>query len=67
MECKEGLTETEGDIKKAEELLRIKSGAKASKAASRQAAEGIDRRLRRSGRIGRRAGRVQLRNRLCRS
>jgi len=40
MECKRALTETEGDIKKAEELLRIKSGAKASKAASRQAAEG---------------------------
>jgi len=40
MECKKALTETEGDIKKAEELLRIKSGAKASKAASRQAAEG---------------------------
>jgi len=40
MECKKALTETDGDIKKAEELLRIKSGAKASKAASRQAAEG---------------------------
>jgi elongation factor Ts len=40
MECKKALTETDGDIKKAEELLRIKSGAKATKAASRQAAEG---------------------------
>ena len=40
MECKKALTETGGDIKKAEELLRIKSGAKASKAATRQAAEG---------------------------
>ncbi len=40
MECKRALTETGGDIKKAEELMRIKSGAKASKAASRQAAEG---------------------------
>ena len=40
MECKRALTETDGDIKKAEELMRIKSGAKASKAASRQAAEG---------------------------
>ncbi len=40
MECKKALTETAGDIQKAEELLRIKSGAKASKAASRQAAEG---------------------------
>ncbi len=41
MECKKALTEAGGDIKKAEELLRIKSGAKASKAASRVAAEGI--------------------------
>ncbi len=41
MECKKALTETEGDIKRAEELLRIKSGAKASKAASRVAAEGL--------------------------
>lgn len=40
MECKRALAETDGDIKKAEELMRIKSGAKASKAASRQAAEG---------------------------
>ena len=41
MECKKALTEADGDIKKAEELLRIKSGAKASKAATRTAAEGI--------------------------
>ena len=41
MECKKALTEAEGDVKKAEELLRIKSGAKASKAASRIAAEGV--------------------------
>ena len=41
MECKKALTETDGDLDKAEELLRIKSGAKASKAASRIAAEGI--------------------------
>jgi elongation factor Ts len=41
MECKKALAETGGDIKKAEELLRIKSGAKATKAASRQAAEGV--------------------------
>src|SRR5262252_2836559 len=41
MECKKALTEAGGDLKKAEELLRIKSGAKASKAASRVAAEGI--------------------------
>ena len=41
MECKKALTETGGDLKKAEELLRIKSGAKASKAADRVAAEGV--------------------------
>jgi len=41
MECKKALAECEGDLKRAEELLRIKSGAKASKAASRIAAEGV--------------------------
>ena len=41
MECKKALTECEGDLRKAEELLRIKSGAKASKVASRIAAEGV--------------------------
>src|SRR5689334_2762954 len=41
MECKKALAECQGDLKKAEELLRIKSGAKASKAASRIAAEGM--------------------------
>ena len=41
MECKKALVETLGDIKKAEELLRIKSGAKAGKVAGRTAAEGI--------------------------
>src|SRR5579862_3945239 len=41
MECKKALTEANGDLKKAEELLRIKSGAKAGKAASRIAAEGV--------------------------
>jgi elongation factor Ts len=40
MECKKALTEAAGDLKKAEELLRIKSGAKASKVAGRVAAEG---------------------------
>ncbi|MEW9898455.1 translation elongation factor Ts [Chitinivorax sp. PXF-14] len=40
MECKKALVEAEGDIKKAEELLRIKSGAKAGKVAGRTAAEG---------------------------
>ena len=41
MDCKRALAETNGDFKAAEELLRIKSGAKASKAASRVAAEGV--------------------------
>jgi len=41
MECKKALTETGGDAAKAEELLRIRSGAKASKAAERIAAEGV--------------------------
>ena len=41
MECKKALLETGGDIGKAEDLLRIKSGAKASKAADRVAAEGV--------------------------
>jgi len=41
MECKRALTETGGDLKKAEDLLRIKGSAKASKAASRVAAEGV--------------------------
>jgi elongation factor Ts len=41
MECKKALAECAGDLKKAEELLRIKSGAKASKAAGRIAAEGV--------------------------
>ncbi len=40
MECKKALTEAAGDMKKAEELLRIRSGAKASKVAGRIAAEG---------------------------
>ena len=41
MECKKALTESAGDMARAEELLRIKSGAKASKAADRVAAEGV--------------------------
>jgi elongation factor Ts len=41
MECKKALTESGGDMAKAEDLLRIKSGAKASKAAGRVAAEGV--------------------------
>ena len=41
MECKKALVEAGGDLKKAEELLRIKSGAKAGKVAGRIAAEGV--------------------------
>lgn len=41
MECKKALVEANGDFKAAEEQLRIKSGAKASKAASRVTAEGV--------------------------
>ncbi|MCR4299801.1 MAG: translation elongation factor Ts [Gallionella sp.] len=41
MECKKALVECNGDSKAAEEQLRIKSGAKASKAASRVTAEGM--------------------------
>ena len=41
MECKKALVETAGDIKAAEEALRIKSGNKASKMAGRTAAEGV--------------------------
>ncbi|MEK6385735.1 MAG: translation elongation factor Ts [Paraburkholderia tropica] len=41
MECKKALTEADGDLGKAEELLRVKLGNKASKAASRVTAEGV--------------------------
>jgi elongation factor Ts len=41
MECKKALVEANGDLKAAEDALRIKSGAKAGKAASRIAAEGV--------------------------
>jgi elongation factor Ts len=41
MECKKALVESNGDFKVAEEQLRIKSGAKASKASSRVTAEGV--------------------------
>ncbi|MBI1943456.1 MAG: translation elongation factor Ts, partial [Betaproteobacteria bacterium] len=41
MECKRALAEANGDLEKAEEVLRIKSGARASKAAGRIAAEGV--------------------------
>lgn len=41
MECKKALVEADGDMKAAEDLLRIRSGAKASKAAGRIAAEGV--------------------------
>jgi len=41
MECKKALAEADGDLAKAEELLRVKLGNKASKAAARIAAEGV--------------------------
>jgi elongation factor Ts len=41
MECKKALTEADGDPVKAEEILRVKLGSKASKAASRVTAEGV--------------------------
>jgi elongation factor Ts len=41
MECKKALGEADGDMAKAEEILRVKLGNKASKAAARVAAEGI--------------------------
>ena len=41
MECKKALSEAAGDMAKAEEILRVKLGNKASKAASRVAAEGV--------------------------
>lgn len=41
MDCKKALTEAEGDAQRAEEILRVRFGNKASKAASRIAAEGV--------------------------
>ncbi|MES2049314.1 MAG: translation elongation factor Ts [Pseudomonadota bacterium] len=41
MECKRALTEADGDMERAEEILRVKLGSKASKAASRITAEGV--------------------------
>jgi elongation factor Ts len=41
MECKKALVEADGDLERAEELLRVKLGSKASKASSRITAEGV--------------------------
>ena len=41
MECKRALTEADGDMAKAEEILRVKLGSKAGKAAGRITAEGV--------------------------
>jgi elongation factor Ts len=41
MECKKALTEAEGDMTRAEEILRVKLGNKAGKAAARVTAEGV--------------------------
>ncbi|UCH19021.1 MAG: elongation factor Ts [Burkholderiales bacterium] len=41
MECKKALTEADGNLEKAEEILRVRLGTKAGKAASRITAEGV--------------------------
>ncbi|KAK0357873.1 hypothetical protein LTR94_037676, partial [Friedmanniomyces endolithicus] len=41
MECKKALTEADGDMGRAEEILRVKLGGKASKASARITAEGV--------------------------
>ena len=41
MECKKALTEADGDMARAEEILRVKLGSKAGKAAARITAEGV--------------------------
>jgi elongation factor Ts len=41
MECKKALTEADGDMDRAEEILRVKLGSKAGKASSRITAEGV--------------------------
>ena len=62
MECKKALTEADGDMDEAEELLRVKLGSKAGKAASRIAAEGVVAAV--VDGSDRRDGRGQLRDRL---
>jgi hypothetical protein len=66
MECKRALTEAAGDLGKAEEILRVKLGSKASKAASRITAEGVVAIQRIERWQARRDDRNQLRNRLRR-
>ncbi|RYH52483.1 MAG: elongation factor Ts, partial [Alcaligenaceae bacterium] len=41
MECKKALTEADGDLARAEEILRVKLGSKAGKSASRVTTEGL--------------------------
>lgn len=41
MECKKALTEADGNMEQAEEILRVKLGNKATKAASRITADGV--------------------------
>src|SRR5436190_7569730 len=41
MECKKALTEADGNFERAEEILRVKLGNKAGKAAARITAEGV--------------------------
>jgi len=68
MECKKALTEAEGNMDKAEELLRVKLGSKAGKAASRITAEGHqERQLSGTGAGHRRPHRQAQPGRPCRS
>jgi elongation factor Ts len=52
MECKKALTEADGDMAKAEELLRVKLGSKAGKAAARVTSEGVVAQYTENGKIG---------------
>jgi elongation factor Ts len=52
MECKKALTEADGDMAKAEELLRVKLGSKAGKAAARVTSEGVVAQYTENGKAG---------------
>src|ERR1051325_918639 len=56
MECKKALTEAEGDMTRAEEVLRVKLGNKAGKAAARMSGHGGDAAGLRAGGGGRAQG-----------
>jgi elongation factor Ts len=63
MDCKKALTEADGDMDKAEEILRVRFGNKAAKSAGRIAAEGVV--SHQPGWQNRRDAGNQLRNRFC--